>query len=93
MRKVYFRYKIIELNKNQGIILRKIYKELLLRKLNLRATLSQNILYSRVTAVKIRILIPKTAILMITLKLYLAYKYQNSRSGNLINYIEASRII
>ena len=93
MRKVYFRYKIIELNKNQGIILRKIYKELLLRKLNLRARFFQNILHSRVTTVKIRILIPKTAILIIILKLYLAYKYQNSRSYNLINCIEESRVI
>ena len=55
--------------------LRKIYEKPLLRKLNLRAKFSRKVLYSRVTILRVEILILKIEMSIIILKLYLAHKY------------------
>jgi len=73
---VYFGYRIISINTQQEIELRKIFEEIILKKLDLRSTFPRWVLYTRKSAIRIIIMKPSIIINMLALKVYIGYYQQ-----------------
>ena len=73
-KKVYFGCRIIKLIPKQEEILMKIYKLVLLVKLDLSKKFPRNILYTRKIALEVGIMKPSIIIAVLAIKLYLGYK-------------------
>ena len=84
IKSIYFGYGIIELTKEQEVKLRRIYKEPLLIKLGLSRKFPRAVLFSRKSALSIRIMTPSIIIDILKAKLYV---------GNVTKREETSRTI
>jgi len=71
---IYFRAGIIELNKQQEDVLRKIYESPILTKLHLSIKFSKELLYIRKNTLGVGLISPNTALAIARLKLYLIYR-------------------
>ena len=80
IKSVYFGCRIIELTNRQEQELKRIYEELLLIKLGLSRNFPRDVLYSRKSALGVRIMMPSTIINMLKAKLYIG----NKRKGGIV---------
>ena len=74
LKSVLFGCRVVNINNKQDKILCSVYEEIILLKLGLRKKFLHYILYTRDNAVGIRLFKPKTAIAMLSMKLYIRKK-------------------
>ena len=88
MKSVYFRCGIYQLDNKQEQILKNIYENLFLWKLQLSEKMLREVLYARKKALGVGIVAPSTVIDTLTLKLYIGNKRVKNRIAGLLSIIE-----
>ena len=81
------------MTQSQESKLKRIYKEVLLIKLRLGKKFLRKVLYTRLVILGIGLIVLKTTIVAVIVKLYLLYERYNGEISKLINYIEVNRWI
>ena len=88
IKKVYFGCGVMTLDKNQEVILQKIYEPVILRKLKLSEKFPRKVLYMRNSALGIGLLKPRTIVDLLSLKLYLGHHRAKTKESKMMQINE-----
>ena len=84
IKKVFFRYRIVKLHKEQTRILQKMYEKIIIKKLGVGENFPQVVLYSKRNTVGYGLVKLETVLAMLLMKLHIGNMRANTRNKELI---------